>query len=279
MPDRGRISKRIASTEYESIIASAKRPRTGERTKWNHPLPAETWLEISSYLEPEDKAYLSLTCRFLYSQLNAPALLGNLFKELDKPSKHKEKLKFMFRLYKLFPDRVFCKDCLVYHSPSNSGSEDNVYDWGPPETKEELQISSNTSWTWPQLLERIEDHRVTCDEQCCGILETDKREDEHVAWGVQANLRTHGERVLLYCKYTSFVNMPMLQDVGAISLPTVCEHCEDAPQLRREFNMLINQLPRPWEDFHDGTDLHAGMMAMGTVSDNAGIGNLWRCTW
>lgn len=65
---------------------------------------------------------------------------------------------------------------------------------------------------------------------CCQVLGLDQRAWEHDASRIQVNFAGDEEQgFLLYCKHTSYVTIPIVQNAWKTSLPTVCDHCSDEP--------------------------------------------------
>jgi len=49
--------------------------------------------------------------------------------------------------------------------------------------------------------------------------------------------------------YTRTITIPLLQNLGKIKLPFLCEHHRNqSPTLAAEIHTLLDNYPRPWED-------------------------------
>ncbi|KAK5174125.1 uncharacterized protein LTR77_001205 [Saxophila tyrrhenica] len=81
-------------------------------------LPEAVWENIASFLEPADAACLSLASKVLQQKLGFTPL-----KELDQEENRHQKIAFLHRIDKQFPDHLLCFPCAKFHLRSTPRRE------------------------------------------------------------------------------------------------------------------------------------------------------------
>ncbi len=73
-------------------------------------LPNELWSLVASNLDPLSAAVLKTSCKFMYHAIDR-----QFWDALDEDENRGERLLFLIRMDRLFPDHVLCSSCLFFH--------------------------------------------------------------------------------------------------------------------------------------------------------------------
>lgn len=209
-------------------------------------LPSNVWDKIFSYLPLSDQASMSMSCAYLYTKL---AKEKGVLARLERPSNYKEKMKFLFRIPKLFPEMALCKGCVRYHDtwvflPGEWQSSIDGYHEDDPGIL--TMENEDVTLTWGELhnLGRVHRHAGSYSPKPANPVD---------GWQVSTHFKldvaSDHWTVRFEYKRDLLTSLLQVQKPDRIPQPYFCQHHVNySGEIDVEMRYQLKKHTRPWED-------------------------------